>query len=341
MRRQQHVGLVLGAGGVLGGAWLVGALHALRSELDWEPAEASHLVGTSAGSLMAGLLAAGVTSDRLLPEAARGVRDTSELDPEQDWLLLEVAAETTYRLPQLPRLMPGSLGLCWSGLRAPGFWTPVRLISGLAPAGLVPTDPIQRTVRQAFDGDGWPKGPECWIVACDYVSGKRVVFGSEDSPAASLPEAVAASCAIPGFFQPQRIDGRLYVDGGVGSLANLDLVAGCGLDLVICLNPMSHSMLARTWSPVEQLSRGFARLAAWQLRREAERVRRFGTPVVLLEPTPDDLALMGSNLMNAKRSLEVAQLASETVAVQLRQLLHSGKLPAAAQDAVRDLAAAA
>ena len=32
-----RVGLVLGAGGVLGGAWLVGALHALATETGWDP----------------------------------------------------------------------------------------------------------------------------------------------------------------------------------------------------------------------------------------------------------------------------------------------------------------
>jgi NTE family protein len=48
---------------------------------------------------------------------------------------------------------------------------------------------------------------------------------------------VAASCAIPGFYRSVRIGGRRYVDGGVQSTSNLDLMAGLGLDLVICLNP--------------------------------------------------------------------------------------------------------
>lgn len=341
MARKPRVGLALGAGGVLGGAWLVGALHALRSELGWEPAEADHLLGTSAGAMMAGLLAAGVTSDRLLPEAARGAKEVDQLDPGQDWLLLEVAAEATYQLQQLPRPLPGSLGLCWSSLRQPGISTPMRLLSGLAPAGAVSTEPLQRTIRRVHDGAGWPQDRLCWITASDYVTGSRTVFGAEDSPQAELHEAVAASCAIPGFFKPVKIDSRLYVDGGLASLANLDLLAGQGLDLVICLNPMSHRQPSRSWSPLEQISRGFARLAAWQLRQETERVRRYGTPVVLVEPTVDDLDLMGSNWMNAKKSLEVAQLASETTAMQLRALLKGGRLPAGTVTAVRQLTRAA
>ena len=54
------VGLVLGAGGVLGGAWLVGGLSALARETDWDPGSADQIVGTSAGSMIGALVAAGV-----------------------------------------------------------------------------------------------------------------------------------------------------------------------------------------------------------------------------------------------------------------------------------------
>ena len=331
MEQPARVGLVLGAGGVLGGAWLVGALHALRSELGWEPAEADHFVGTSAGAVMAALLAAGVSSDDLLPEAVRAVRDANTVAPDQDWILLEMATEATYRLGRsLPRLLPGSLGLCWSGIRQPGFWTPVRLLSGLAPQGAIATDAIKRTVERAPRHGDWPADRPCWLVACDYLSGERVVFGTPGAPEARLPEAVAASCAIPGFFTPERIDGRLYVDGGLGSLANLDLLAGQGLDLVICLNPASGREPAQSWSPLERIHRAFQRAAAWQLRQEAERVRRFGTPVVLIEPGAEDLALMGMNFMDAGRAVEVAQLAAETTARQIGALREADRLPLAA-----------
>src|SRR3954469_11678943 len=54
------VGLVLGAGGVMGGAWLTGGLHALATETGWDPASADYVVGTSAGSMIGSLLASGV-----------------------------------------------------------------------------------------------------------------------------------------------------------------------------------------------------------------------------------------------------------------------------------------
>jgi NTE family protein len=55
-----RVGLVLGAGGVLGGAWLVGAPHAIASESGWDPGSADCIVGTSAGSMIGALVACGV-----------------------------------------------------------------------------------------------------------------------------------------------------------------------------------------------------------------------------------------------------------------------------------------
>ena len=54
-------GLVLGGGGVLGAAWTIGALSALEDRLGVEVASFDELIGTSAGSVLCTLLAAGVT----------------------------------------------------------------------------------------------------------------------------------------------------------------------------------------------------------------------------------------------------------------------------------------
>src|SRR5215210_8516863 len=54
------VGLVLGAGGVLGGAWLTGGLEAICRHTGWDPGSADHIVGTSAGSMIGAFTAAGV-----------------------------------------------------------------------------------------------------------------------------------------------------------------------------------------------------------------------------------------------------------------------------------------
>src|SRR5689334_20238705 len=55
-----RVGLVLGAGGVVGASWLIGALEALQDETGWDPSDAAAIVGTSAGSVVGALTAAGM-----------------------------------------------------------------------------------------------------------------------------------------------------------------------------------------------------------------------------------------------------------------------------------------
>jgi NTE family protein len=131
---------------------------------------------------------------------------------------------------------------------------------------------------------------------------------------------VAASCAIPGFYRPVRIGRRRYVDGGVCSASNLDLVAGRGLDLVICMNPLSGRVGPGALDPLGWLPAIARRVNRRRLEHEVRKVRRFGTDVVVLEPTADDLAVMGLNWMSAERRREVIESAERTVAEQLRRV---------------------
>src|SRR5205823_4363559 len=106
--------------------------------------------------------------------------------------------------------------------------------------------------------------PNLWVVACDYATGRRVPFGRENAPEADLADAVAASCAIPGFYEPVTIAGRRYIDGGLWSTSNLDILRNEALDLVICLNPTSSLHPPHAWNPVERLA-GLARRGAWRV----------------------------------------------------------------------------
>ena len=59
-RRSTSIGLVLGAGGVVGQAYQAGVLAALERETSWDPHRAAVIVGTSAGSVTGAALRAGV-----------------------------------------------------------------------------------------------------------------------------------------------------------------------------------------------------------------------------------------------------------------------------------------
>src|SRR5512134_517601 len=70
-----RVGLVLGAGGVMGGAWPTGGLHALANETGWDPGSADYVVGTSAGAMIGSLCAAGVSPWFMVAHSAGEVFD--------------------------------------------------------------------------------------------------------------------------------------------------------------------------------------------------------------------------------------------------------------------------
>lgn len=286
-----RIGLVLGGGGVLGGAWEIGALQAIGRETGWDPRRADYFVGTSAGAMLAAMLASGIT-------------------PE-----LDLVDATDRRMDGIPWPLPGSLRLGLHGLRSDGSRRLVMTIAGFLPRGVLSTEPIRRAVALRIP-PGWPADRHLWIVAADYRTGERVVFGKAGGPDADLPSAVAASCAVPGIYHPVEIGGRSFVDGGLHSTDNLDLLADADVELAICLNPMSSSTPAGNGLATRLVGRA-EQAAHRQLLGCAQALSRRGTRVLLIEPGPEALRMMGLNLMNRRRVEGVADLGRRTVAQQL------------------------
>jgi NTE family protein len=129
------------------------------------------------------------------------------------------------------------------------------------------------------------------VAAVDRRSGRRVMFGSPGAPAATVAEAVEASCTVPWLFAPVEIGGREYVDGGVWSPTNLD-AAPAGRDThVLCLNPTASLTATH---PVLAVMRNVARSA---VSVESLVLRRRGAAVKTVAPNTECAAAMGSNFM--------------------------------------------
>ena len=312
-----RIGLVLGAGGVQGGAWLTGGLAAIAEETGWDPATADYVVGTSAGAMLGSLVAAGLPPWFMVAhssgESFEGMTDArGRFAGDADR-----SGGARFRLERgaLP-FFPGSPSLALRSLLRPRRHTPAGLLSGWAPRGLISSEPLREIIRSSVPGP-WSEHPNHWVVACDYSTGRRVSFGRKGAPQADLEDAVAASCAIPGFYRPVKIDGRLYVDGGIWSPSNLDVLRGQGLDLVICLNPTSSLEGFRAADPIAAFGLLFNRASGRRLGAEARRLRSEGTEVVLIQPGRRDLDAMGVNLMSGRDRNRVIEVARETVAEQL------------------------
>jgi NTE family protein len=313
---------VLGAGGVQGGAWLTGGLDALAGETGWDPSEADFIVGTSAGSMIGALCASGVPPWFMVAhsrgEVFTGVSD-AQGRPSAEADRTGGAQFRPHR--GIPRPGPGSWSLIASTIVRPGRQPPAAALSAWLPKGVISTEPLKEQIRRVVPS-GWSAHPNLWVVACDYASGRRVAFGRADAPEADLADAVAASCAIPGFYRPVEIAGRDYVDGGVCSTSNADLLRDEGLDLVICLNPTSTLHPIRALNPLAAGRLLTQRASGRRLGSEAKKLRAMGTEVVMVQPLAEDLEAMGPNLMSRRNRNEVIEGARRTVAEQLRRPEH-------------------
>jgi len=316
-----RVGLVLGAGGVVGASWLIGALDALASETGISPDDAEVVVGTSAGSVIGAVVAAGIPPALLAAYASgeplRDLEDVQQVLAEH-LDAIEREGPDRFRLQlALPPIGPGSWRMALSTLRHPLRHSPTAVLGGWLPRGVLSTQPIRGLVDRLV-GEEWPE--RLRVVACDYRTGRRVVFGSDIAPGSRPSDAVAASCAIPGFYHPVKIGDRRYVDGGVCSVSNLDLLTSEDVDVAICLNPSSSTARGpRTRSPFGQLAAAWRGAAHRRLESETRKLRAAGIETVTIEPSAADLQVMGHNLMSRRRRAEITEQAYRSVARSLRR----------------------
>ena len=300
--------LVLGAGGFTGQAFHLGVLCALQEVTGFDGRRADILVGTSAGSLVAAGLAGGMSVSDLAAEL------TGDLLSAEG---AAIRARPTIPFGELPAEAPlrgrGPLdaAVLLSAARRPFATRPAALVSSLLPRGRHSTEPIARGFRYLHGAD-WPDR-DLRICAVRARDARRVVFGTPGAPTTDVGTAVAASCAIPAYFQPVSIGGHTYVDGGVHSPTNADVVLADRPDRVIVLSPMS---VGRRPGPRADLA---IRLALRRyLALEVRRLRRAGAQVTVIQPSPTDLTAMGMNPMRGARVGDVLQSAADSVRARLQ-----------------------
>jgi NTE family protein len=283
--------LVLAGGGIVGEAWMHGVLAGIEDASDADFRKVEAYVGTSAGSIVAARLVAGQRSPR--PDATTPDAATWSVGDEAD------ALDETGRLRGLVR---NAARVGWA-VSEPLTSTAARAatpVGGLARAAVLsraadhggPLDHLHARVTRwgaRFDG-------RLRVCAVDRRSGRRTVFGAPGAPAASVADAVCASCAIPWVFSPVHIGDREYVDGGVWSVTNLD-AAQAGRDThVLCLDPTAS--LGGRDRRMAAL-RGAFRVAS---ELELQALRRRGAHVVHVAPDDEASAAIGHDLMAQSRT---------------------------------------
>lgn len=306
------VGLVLGAGGNVGRAFHAGTLSALQEVLGWDARDADVIVGTSAGSVDGALLRAGLS-----PRDYYAHTVGEPLSRQGEDLLRHAPPPIGGRsYPWSWSWRPASTGCLIRAARRPWSARLGMLAAAALPEGNVPLRPVDVLLRPLFKGDLWPRRP-LWINAVRLRDGHRVVFGRDPGlPSVHVADAVVASCAIPGWFRPVRIGGRRFVDGGAHSFINGDLLERLDLDLVVVSSPMSAT--PRAW----RATADGALRAASGLRLRSEMVwTRVRTAVLALEPSPEDLKVMGTlgDAMDCDRIAPVARQVRASMIERLRR----------------------
>jgi NTE family protein len=254
--------LVLGGGGVTGVAWETGLLHGL-TEAGIDLSTANIFVGTSAGAVVAAQLASGAPLDQLY--AAQLSTNSSEIAARMGRMAL----------------LRFVLAMVWPG---DAQQARARLGRAALRAKTLPEAERRAVIERRLPNHEWPQ-QRLLITAVNAATGAAVVFDRDSG--VPLVDAVAASCAVPLVWPPMTINGQRYIDGGVRSVANVDLAKGYERVVVI----------APTTAAFRRADRLDAQVAA------------LGTGVrsIIVSPDAASRAAIGSNVLDPARRAPSAQ----------------------------------
>jgi NTE family protein len=201
------VGLVLSGGGAKGFAH-IGVLKVLEES----GLKIDYIGGTSMGSIVGGLYSIGYDADTL-----------QNLVFGLDWnkLLSDDISRRDLSIEEKPDYDRFIINF------------PLRERKIALPAGMITGQNIENQMAELcshvnhirnFDNLNIPY----LCVAADVETGQEMVFRN-----GYLPMCMRASMAIPSVFAPMKIDGKLYVDGGVVNNFPVDHVKSMGADIII------------------------------------------------------------------------------------------------------------
>ncbi len=248
--------LVLGGGGPVGRAWEAGLVSGLMAQ-GVALNSADTIVGTSAGAIVGAQLALRLDLTVVAPAAP-----PPPLPPAASNALAELAKMTS---------------AAW---RAADPESRRQAIGQLALTAATPSEEQSMARVAIFSGRAWPAG--LCVTAVNAQTGASVFW--QHGSGIALDRAVAASCALPGVWPPITIGGQRFMDGGIRSMVNADLVPGhCAVIVVSCF-PLAPPEGLGSESPQPVNSGPIS---------EIEALRAAGANVDVIAPGPDLLALTG------------------------------------------------
>jgi len=112
-----------------------------------------------------------------------------------------------------------------------------RVLFGIFADGLFRAGPFRALIRKLVPAERFADlAIPLTLTAVDLESGALALFGAGGRDDVSLEDALYATCALPLYFPPAHIDGRLYVDGGLRSVLPLDEAAAFDPDVLFAVD---------------------------------------------------------------------------------------------------------
>lgn len=182
--------------------------------------------------------------------------------------------------------------------------------------GMLRGEALARYVHQQVGGRKIEDLPlPLGILATDLQSGQGVLFERGD-----IATAVRASSAVPGLFQPVRITGREYVDGGLVGPVPVRQARQMGAELVIAVD-ISQAPESNVPSDMFQiLLQTFAIMG-----KSINSLELRGPDLVVVRPAL--VGVSGADFAARSRAIQAGRVAMQQALPQLRQAIEAGMRP--------------
>lgn len=272
--------LILGGGGAVGNAWETAIITTLIKN-DVPLAEAEIIVGTSAGSIVGSKLACGVEllgkdHSKTFPYPQSGPDIESIKAVFKLWTSVEFMDDKTSK--QIARIA-----------------SKANTISEQEWTSLVAHQMI----------DAWPE-KDLRICSVNANTGLFEVFTKDDG--VSLRKVIASSCAIPGMFPLITLEQSQYMDGGVYSGTNAQIVIEDQPDLAVIIAPICKGTAL------------IGEFADRCLQSEVQQLKAKGCKVMVISPNENDINALGDNLMDTSRLMSASMAGQKRALALLNEM---------------------
>ncbi len=227
-----RVALCLAGGGVEGMLYEIGVLRALDEFLgERKVADIDLFFGISAGSILASLLANGLSPGEIADGMRRG---TNKLDRIRRRDIFD---------PNLREVVARAGGLVKDLVGRGEARSAVSAAYRAIPSGAFAGERLRKYLERQLQRPGMSDSfhstrRSLFVGATDQDTNEAVVFGEHGHMDVPIHLAVRASCALMPFYKPQNIGPRYYVDGAFTRTTNMRVAAKHGATLVILVDPL-------------------------------------------------------------------------------------------------------